>query len=147
MSDEATTTTTSAEEISPQRAWQMLCEEPRAQLVDVRTEPEWTYVGMPDLGAVGKTVLRVSWHVFPSMTENEEFLTQLIKAAQGTDQAVLFLCRSGGRSLAAARAAMAAGFSRTASGAVLKGLRTIRAIADGWPAGNRPGCHGDKPEQ
>jgi rhodanese-related sulfurtransferase len=115
MSDEAATTTTSAEEISPQRAWQILCEEPRAQLVDVRTQPEWTYVGMPDLGAVGKAVLRVSWHGFPSMTENEEFLAQLIKAAPGTDQAVLFLCRSGGRSLAAASAAMAAGFSRAYS--------------------------------
>jgi rhodanese-related sulfurtransferase len=115
MSDEAATTTTSAEEISPQRAWQILCEEPRAQLVDVRTEPEWTYVGMPDLGAAGKAVLRVSWHVFPSMTDNEEFLAQLIEAALATDQTLLFLCRSGGRSLAAASAAMAAGFSRTYS--------------------------------
>jgi rhodanese-related sulfurtransferase len=115
MSEEAATTTTSAEEISPQRAWQILCEEPRAQLVDVRTEPEWTYVGMPDLGAAGKAVLRVSWHVFPSMTDNEEFLAQLIEAALATDQTLLFLCRSGGRSLAAASAAMAAGFSRTYS--------------------------------
>jgi hypothetical protein len=34
---------------------------------------------------------------------------------QAPDQSLLFLCRSGGRSLSAARGAMAAGFSRTYS--------------------------------
>jgi rhodanese-related sulfurtransferase len=48
MSNDAATAT-SSEEISPQDAWQMLQEDPRAQLVDVRTEPEWLYVG--DAGA------------------------------------------------------------------------------------------------
>jgi rhodanese-related sulfurtransferase len=48
MSNDAATAT-SSEEISPQDAWQMLQEDPRVQLVDVRTEPEWIYVGMPGL--------------------------------------------------------------------------------------------------
>jgi rhodanese-related sulfurtransferase len=108
-------TATGAEEVSPQRAWQMLHEEPRAQLVDVRTEPEWIYVGIPELATVGKTVLQLSWHIFPGMIDNKEFLAQLTRAAPATDEALLFLCRSGGRSLAAARAAKAAGFARTYS--------------------------------
>jgi rhodanese-related sulfurtransferase len=104
-----------AEEISPERAWQMLGEEARAQLVDVRTVPEWTYVGVPDLAAVGKTPLQISWHVYPGMIENQEFATQMSAAGLRADQSVLFLCRSGGRSLAAARAAVAGGFLRTYS--------------------------------
>jgi rhodanese-related sulfurtransferase len=114
MSNDAATAT-SSEEISPQDAWQMLQEDPRAQLVDVRTEPEWIYVGMPALGTAEKPVLQVSWQTFPKMIENEEFIAQLAKAVQAPDQPLLFLCRSGGRSLAAARAANAAGFSRTYS--------------------------------
>jgi rhodanese-related sulfurtransferase len=44
------------------------------------------------------------------MIENEEFIAQLAKAVQAPDQPLPLLCRSGGRSLAAARAAKAAGF-------------------------------------
>jgi hypothetical protein len=56
---------TSSEEISPQDAWQMLQEDPRAQLVDVRTEPEWICVGMPALGTAEEPVLQVSWQNLP----------------------------------------------------------------------------------
>jgi rhodanese-related sulfurtransferase len=103
-----------AEEISPQRAWQMLGET-HAHLIDVRTIPEWTYVGVPDLAALGKTALQISWHIYPSMAENQEFVVQLTAAGLTADQPILFLCRSGGRSLAAVRAVTAAGFLRTYS--------------------------------
>jgi rhodanese-related sulfurtransferase len=108
-------TGTGVEEISAQRAWQILREEAGARLVDVRTEPEWTYVGLPDLGAAGKTLLQLSWHIFPGMTENPEFLAQLTKAVPDADRPLLFLCRSGGRSLAAAQRAHSAGYSRAYS--------------------------------
>ena len=38
-----------AGDISPRQAWEMLQSDPKAVLVDVRTPPEWAYVGQPDL--------------------------------------------------------------------------------------------------
>lgn len=98
-----------ADELTPQQAWQALVDRPSAKLVDVRTVPEWLYVGEPDVTSAGKLLLKMSWHVFPEMTVNDRF-TRELKAAVSPDDMLLFLCRSGGRSLAAARAASAAGF-------------------------------------
>ena len=38
-----------AEDVSPQQAWQMLKEMRGTKLVDVRTVPEWLYVGLPEI--------------------------------------------------------------------------------------------------
>lgn len=97
------------DEISPEQAWQMLKELSGAKLVDVRTIPEWLYVGLPDIGATAGTLLQVSWHIFPDMRKNEAFTEELKRAASPKD-VLFFLCRSGGRSLAAAHAATEAHF-------------------------------------
>jgi rhodanese-related sulfurtransferase len=83
---------------------------PGAALVDVRTNAEWTYVGLPDLSAIGKPVHRIAWQVFPAMTVNERFVEELESAGLTPGHGLYFLCRSGARSLAAARAAIAAGY-------------------------------------
>ena len=53
-----------AEEVSPQEAWKMLKEMRGTKLVDVRTVPEWLYVGLPEIeateGALLKSLARVS---------------------------------------------------------------------------------------
>jgi len=90
--------------------WEALRTNPAAQLIDVRTNAEWTYVGLPDLSAIGKPVHRIAWQVFPAMTVNERFVEDLEAAGLTPDHALYFLCRSGARSLAAARAAIAAGY-------------------------------------
>ena len=59
-----------AEEVSPQQAWQMLKEMRGTKLVDVRTVPEWLYVGLPEIEATDGSLLQISWHVFPDMTMN-----------------------------------------------------------------------------
>ena len=41
-----------AGDISPKQAWDMLTQEKTAVLVDVRTRPEWSFVGIPDLGGM-----------------------------------------------------------------------------------------------
>ena len=106
--------TSEAEEVSPQQAWQMLKERRGVKLVDVRTAPEWLYVGLPDIGATAGTLLQISWHIFPDMRENVAFADHLKRAA-APDDVLLFLCRSGGRSLAAVRAAKEAGFKQAYS--------------------------------
>ena len=56
-----------AGDISPTDAYRMISEDDEALLIDVRTMPEWAFVGMPDLSAVGKQVMRLSWQQFPSI--------------------------------------------------------------------------------
>ena len=41
------------------KAWAALAADPSAHLVDVRTVAEWNFVGLPDLGTLGKRVLLV----------------------------------------------------------------------------------------
>jgi rhodanese-related sulfurtransferase len=101
-------------EISPTRAWDSLARLPSARLVDVRTEAEWRYVGEPNLSSLGKDLVKISWHLLPDMKVNPAFLDQVRAAAQPKNM-LLFLCRSGGRSLAAARAAKRAGFMESYS--------------------------------
>jgi len=98
-----------AGEVSPEDAYAALREDPDALLVDVRTEAEWSYVGLPDLSGLGKRVLTIEWQTFPSGDRNEAFMEQL-RACVGAEEASLyFLCRSGVRSAAAADLATANG--------------------------------------
>lgn len=97
-------------EITPAETWRALNDDPKAMLVDVRTDAEWTYVGMPDLAATGKPVVPIAWQLFPAMTVNPDFVAALRRAGLTPGHRLYFLCRSGARSLAAARAARAAGF-------------------------------------
>lgn len=90
--------------------WEALRTNPGAALIDVRTNAEWAYVGLPDLSSVGKPVHRIAWQVFPAMTVNERFVEELEAAGLTPAHGLYFLCRSGARSLAAARAAVAAGY-------------------------------------
>ena len=102
-----------AGDISPADAWDILNKDPNAQLVDVRTTAEWSYVGVPDLSAVGREAALVEWQSFPSMRTNPSFVAETERAtAVGKDTPLLFLCRSGVRSRAAAVAMTGAGYSR-----------------------------------
>lgn len=74
-----------------------------AKLVDVRTKPELLYVGKVP-GAVA-----IEWQTYPGSRENPEFLAELA-AVVPKDTPVMFLCRSGVRSNAAAEAATRAGW-------------------------------------
>ncbi|HZP98393.1 MAG TPA: rhodanese-like domain-containing protein [Reyranella sp.] len=100
-----------AGDVSPTTAWKILGELKDAVLIDVRTRPEWNYVGLPDLAALDKKPALLEWQVFPSMTINPEFVTALSGAVANRDAPMLFLCRSGARSAAAAKAMTAAGYS------------------------------------
>lgn len=103
---------TYAGDISPVEAWKMLEAEPDAVLVDVRTQPEWSFVGIPDLGPLGKRAVLLSWQLFPQMAVNGDFVPQLSRAMPERERALIFLCRSGARSREAARAMTAAGYGR-----------------------------------
>ena len=46
-----------AGDLAPDEAFRLLEAQPDAILVDVRTKAEWSYVGVPDLSALGRSVV------------------------------------------------------------------------------------------
>lgn len=98
-----------AGDIPPQDAWRLLSDRQDAVLVDVRTTAEWSYVGVPDLSSIGKQPVLLEWQVYPAMQVNADFVSTLTQNGVGGDRPILFLCRSGVRSKAAAQAMTQAG--------------------------------------
>ena len=96
--------------VSPPQVWDALRTDPSARLVDVRTNAEFAYVGLPDLTEAGQQPVLIPWRVFPTMHVNNDFMDHLRQAGIGPEHKVYFLCRSGVRSTAAAQAAQAAGY-------------------------------------
>lgn len=131
-----------AGDLSPRESWRLLGEDAGAVLIDVRTQPEWAFVGLPDLAPLGKNILPLSWQVFPAMTVNPEFVDALRAAGLTEEQPLLFLCRSGVRSVHAAMAATAAGFGQAFN--VAEGFEGMvdaeghRGTVDGWKVAGLP---------
>jgi sulfur dioxygenase len=86
-----------AGDITPQLAWQWV-QAGQAVLVDVRTDAEREWVGFVP-GAVP-----LAWKQWPGMVPNPDF-DDGIRAAAPAGLRVVLLCRSGVRSVAAARRA------------------------------------------
>src|SRR5687768_1061000 len=101
------------DDVSPEQVWDALRSDPAAELVDVRTDAEWSWVGLPDLGEAGKKPVLISWQLPPKMEVNAAVVAQLRQAGLTPDRKLYFLCRSGARSLSAAKAAVAAGFANS----------------------------------
>ncbi|AXN42595.1 Thiosulfate sulfurtransferase GlpE [Mycobacterium marinum] len=105
-----------AGDITPLEAWTMLRDNAAAVLVDVRTTAEWHFVGVPDLSSLGRDAIYIQWSTLDGRP-NADFLTELqdaVAAAGSTaegERPVVFLCRSGARSIGAAAAATAAGIT------------------------------------
>ena len=135
-----------AGDLSVEDAYAMLAKDERAALVDVRTKPEWQFVGVPDLADLGKTALFREWQSYPAMQVTPDFVEGLIDDLErrGADKnsPVIFLCRSGARSRQAAIALTKAGWSRCYNVAdgfegPLDAERRRGAVA-GWRAGGLP---------
>lgn len=115
MNDALRNSAAYAGDISPREAWRILSETPGAQLLDVRTEAEWNYVGLPDLSALGKQPALAEWQGFPNGSRNPQFSDEaearLERLGAGHDAPILVICRSGARSRAAAIALTQRGFA------------------------------------
>lgn len=94
--------------------WERLSQDPGAQLIDVRTQSEWAFVGCPDLTPLGKQLLCIEWQHFPGGQQNPDFVSQVEAAladlGSGKDTDLFFICRSGQRSLHSAEALSAVGY-------------------------------------
>jgi rhodanese-related sulfurtransferase len=121
------------ESLSIEETWARLKADTASVLVDVRTGAEWAFVGLPDLSSIGKRPVLVEWQGFPGNQVNTAFVDRVAEALAAVgaskDTELLFICRSGGRSLSAARAMSAAGYSR------------CRNVADGFEGPLDPNRH------
>ncbi len=82
-------------------------------LVDVRTDAEWRFVGVPDLSSLGREVVFIEWNTTDG-TYNEGFADQLkqrVAPAADEERPVVFICRSGNRSIGAAGVATEVGIT------------------------------------
>lgn len=98
-----------AGDLTARQAWELLAEDDSALLVDVRTQAEWTYVGVPDTADLGRDLVTLEWQRYPDGTRVPDFVERLRAAGATEGTPLVFLCRSGVRSAAAARAATATG--------------------------------------
>lgn len=87
----------------PEEAYFILQHAPAAKLVDVRTRAELDWVGRIP-GAV-----EIEWLIYPGNQMNGHFLNQLQQRVD-PESLVMFICRNGNRSHAAATVAAQSGF-------------------------------------
>lgn len=98
--------------LTPRQAHQMLADEPRAVLIDVRSNMEFLFVGHPT-GAI-----HIPWIDEPDWVVNPDFARQVRELMLGgiicdTDAGcapVILICRSGKRSVDAGNALIEGGF-------------------------------------
>jgi rhodanese-related sulfurtransferase len=119
--------------VSVEEAWARLKSDAASALIDVRTGAEWAFVGLPDLSSIGKRPLLVEWQDFPGNQVNKAFVDRVTDAlaaiGASKESELFFVCRSGGRSLSAARVMTAVGYSR------------CRNVADGFEGPLDPNRH------
>ncbi len=135
-----------AGDVTSREAWEVLSRDPEAVLVDVRTDAEWAYVGLPDLSKIEKTPLLVPWQSFPDMQINSNFAAEIVAKGVRPDQAVFLICRSGQRSRHAAMALSAAGYGQcfNVSDGFEGGhdVERHRGTTEGWKAAGLPWTQG-----
>jgi len=123
----------------PEEALQLMQLMPHAKLVDVRTQAEWQFV------STVPNAKQIEFKAFPTMQQNPHFVQQL-KHQVDPEAVVLFLCRTGARSDAAARLAAENGYSNCYN--ILEGFegekdnQGQRGNINGWRAKKLPWTQG-----
>lgn len=135
-----------AGDLSPEDTWELLQKEKDAVLIDVRTDAEFSYVGGPDPKKVKNPYLKISWVLFPEMNRNPHFEDSVRDAVPDKSTPIAFLCRSGVRSLAAAKAMTALGYTRCYNIAEGfegdKNAENHRGTVSGWKVRGLPWVQG-----
>lgn len=131
-----------AGDVNPLEAWENLKEDSGSVLIDVRTLPEWQFVGVPDLSELHKGVVFIPWRMYPNMAVNSDFCIQLGKAVADRGATLFFICRSGHRSMDAAIEATRYGYKNCYN--IAGGFEGDidenghRARKNGWKLNNLP---------
>ena len=131
-----------AGDVTPKEAWNILDKHRNSYLVDCRTAAEWSFIGVPDLSGLCKDTMFIEWVRFPGGVENPTFIGDIKNHVIDQDSKVLYLCRSGQRSIAAAIAMTNEGYSN--SNNILEGFEgdkdqnNQRGKTGGWKLSKLP---------
>ena len=135
-------------QISPSEAYKILQENPNSLLVDVRTREEIDFVGFVDLSQTSVKTILLPWKIYPNMAVDEAFTDKLsalvVKhfSSNPEETNLLFLCRSGNRSLEAALFMSDLGYHNCYN--IINGFEGShdelghRGQTNGWKAKNLP---------
>lgn len=87
------------DKMSSAEAWSFLAENPDAILIDVRTQSEWSFVGVPELTGIGRQVVLMEWQHYPTMEVTPDLANRLTdrlrEVGAALEASLLFICRSG----------------------------------------------------
>lgn len=104
-------TNASVKTITPKQAWQQLQDEPKALLIDVRSQMEFLFIGHP------VDAIHIPWIDEPDWNINPHFAAEVRKLVlggldhkSGHNVPILLVCRSGKRSLEAGELLIKEGF-------------------------------------
>ncbi len=138
----------SVTQINAREAFELLKKDTNSALIDVRTFEEFNFVGFVEPQSFGNRLVLLPWQLFPEMKENPEFANDLeaslekVFGKKTQDSSLLFICRTGARSNAAAAFAINLGYKNCFN--VVSGFEGDlnrdghRGQVNGWKAENLP---------
>ena len=92
-------------------AFDFLSKKVDSHLIDTRSDIEWKTTGIPDLSSINKKTNLINWRPVLDQTFFEQYKKFLITNFNQKDS-LFFICRSGSRSLMAAKFAIVFGFKK-----------------------------------
>ena len=101
----------SVKNITSIECFNKLSEISNSYLIDIRTKPEWEFIGVPDLSSLNKKTIFISWHMYPEMKINSLFENQITELNIKKNDNLFLICRSGNRSSDAAGFLTSRGFT------------------------------------
>ena len=105
-------------------------------VLDVRTEEEWNNVGKPDAESLNSKTLFISILLGPDRQKNENFVQEFLDKKVPKKDNVLIICRSGVRSMAAAKLLQQQGYKNLIN--ISDGFEGNPATGEGWKKSNLP---------
>jgi rhodanese-related sulfurtransferase len=109
---------------------------PNSVVLDVRTEEEWKGVGKPDAESLNSKTFFISLLLGPDRQKNENFINNFLQKKISKKDNILVICRSGVRSMAAAKLLQQEGYKNLIN--ISDGFEGNPATGDGWKKSNLP---------
>lgn len=105
-------------------------------VLDVRTEEEWNSVGKPDAEFLNSKTFFISLLLGPDRQKNENFVKEFLEKKVPKKDNILVICRSGVRSMAAAKLLQQQGYKNLIN--ISDGFEGNPATGEGWKKSKLP---------
>jgi len=105
-------------------------------VLDVRTEEEWNNIGKPDAEALNSKTIFISLLIGSDRQKNENFVKEFLDKKVPKKDNILVICRSGVRSMAAAKLLQQQGYKNLIN--ISDGFEGNPATGEGWKKSKLP---------